>query len=95
MSSIWSPSHTLLRTRLRELRERADITQVQLAARLGKPQSYVSKVESGERKLDFLEVRDYCVECGQAFTAFVEMLEPLLENQPPAPQNQKRRHPKA
>jgi transcriptional regulator with XRE-family HTH domain len=91
MSSIWSPSYTLLRTHLRELRERAGITQVQLAAQLGKPQSYVSKVESGERKLDFLEVRDYCVMCGQAFTVFVEMLEPLLEN--PSAQRKKRNPP--
>ncbi|MDR2689322.1 MAG: helix-turn-helix transcriptional regulator [Azoarcus sp.] len=94
MNSIWSPSYTLLRTRLRELRERAGITQVQLAAQLGKPQSYVSKVESGERKLDFLEVRDYCVMCGQAFTTFVEMLEPLLED-PSARQSKKRNPPKA
>jgi transcriptional regulator with XRE-family HTH domain len=79
MNSIWSPSRSLIRTKLRKLRESAGITQVQLAQRLGAPQSYVSKVESGERRMDFLEVRDYCKACGQSFTAFVRMLEPLLD----------------
>jgi transcriptional regulator with XRE-family HTH domain len=78
MSSIWSPSYVLLRAKLREMREQAEITQVQLAACLGKPQSYVSKVESGERQMDFLEVRDYCVACGRDFVEFVTMFETLL-----------------
>lgn len=49
-----------LRSLLRELREQAGLRQADLASRLGKPQSYVSKFESGERRLDFLEVRDVC-----------------------------------
>lgn len=36
---------------LRKLRKDAGLTQVQLAERLGKPQSYISKIESGERGL--------------------------------------------
>ncbi|MDR2365539.1 MAG: helix-turn-helix transcriptional regulator [Zoogloeaceae bacterium] len=69
-----------LRSSLREMRENAGVTQVQLASRLAKPQSYVSKVESGERKLDFLEVRDYCRACDHGFVEFVTMLEALLED---------------
>ncbi len=38
-----------------EAREKAGLTQVEVAARLGKPQSYVSKYERGERRLDFAE----------------------------------------
>jgi transcriptional regulator with XRE-family HTH domain len=78
MNFTWSPSQSLLRVKLRELRECAGFTQVQLAERLGKPQSYVSKVEAGERKLDFLEVRGYCQACEHDFVAFVTMLEALL-----------------
>lgn len=44
--------------RLRKAREQANLTQAQVAARLGKPQSFVSKVETGERRLDFLEVAE-------------------------------------
>ncbi|WP_433935606.1 helix-turn-helix domain-containing protein [Brevundimonas diminuta] len=37
------------------MRKAAEITQVELAERLGKPQSFVSKVERGERRLDVIE----------------------------------------
>ena len=37
------------------MRKAAGITQVELAERLGKPQSFVSKVERGERRLDVIE----------------------------------------
>ena len=36
-------------------REEAGLTQVEVAARLNKPQSFVSKYERGERRLDFTE----------------------------------------
>ena len=42
--------------RLREARQRAELTQVEAARRLGKPQSFVSKCESGERRVDFIEL---------------------------------------
>lgn len=38
-----------------EARNREGITQVEAALKLGKPQSYVSKYERGERRLDFVE----------------------------------------
>ncbi|MDR0565303.1 MAG: helix-turn-helix transcriptional regulator, partial [Azoarcus sp.] len=69
----------ILRTELRGLRKNAGLTQVQLAERLGKSQSYVSKAESGERNLDFLEVRAYCLACGLGFMEFVSALELSLE----------------
>lgn len=40
---------------LRDLRERQNLTQADLAIKLGKPQSYVAKVEVLERRLDILE----------------------------------------
>lgn len=78
MGSPWSSSQTLLRTLLREMREDAGLTQVQLAERLGKPQSYISKAESGDRNLDLLEVRDFCRACGKNFVDFVAALDALL-----------------
>ena len=38
-----------------EVRKGQGVTQVQLAAKLGKPQSHISKVERGERRLDVVE----------------------------------------
>lgn len=43
---------------LRAARKRMDMSQTVLAAKLGKRQQFVSKYESGERRLDFIEVLD-------------------------------------
>jgi transcriptional regulator with XRE-family HTH domain len=40
---------------LKKARQDKGITQVQLAELLGKPQSFVAKFESGERRLDVVE----------------------------------------
>ncbi len=45
---------------LKDARVNADLRQIDIAAALQKPQSYIAKVESGERKLDFIETLDYC-----------------------------------
>lgn len=47
-----------LRALLVAERERAGLTQVDVASRMGKPQSYVSKYERGERRLDLVEFMD-------------------------------------
>jgi transcriptional regulator with XRE-family HTH domain len=49
-----------LRRQLRGERERKGLTQAALAALLKKPQSFVSKYESGERLLSFVETIDVC-----------------------------------
>lgn len=49
-----------LRELLRDARLDRELRQVDVAESLGRPQSYVAKVESGERTLDFIEVLDYC-----------------------------------
>lgn len=43
---------------LRAARRRMDLSQTELAVKLGKRQQFVSKYESGERRLDFVEVLD-------------------------------------
>jgi transcriptional regulator with XRE-family HTH domain len=44
---------------LRQIRKRQGLTQVQVAERLSVPQSYVSKVETGERRLLLSEAYSY------------------------------------
>lgn len=58
--TIHSPEYERLLARLRELREAAGLRQVDLAGQLGRPQSFVSKYETGERRLDLIELRDIC-----------------------------------
>lgn len=60
---------------LRRIRLDAGLRQVDLAERLGQPQSFVSKYESGERRLDLLELRGICEAVGITLSKFVRMFE--------------------
>lgn len=60
MKSIHTLEQKCLQRLLREARSEAGFTQEALAVKLGSPQSFVSKYESGERRLDLLEVRRIC-----------------------------------
>lgn len=52
--------HELLALLLRDLRIKGGLTQTEVAHALDKPQSYVSKYESSERRLDLIELSDLC-----------------------------------
>jgi transcriptional regulator with XRE-family HTH domain len=49
------PKYIELRRLLVQTRNRVGLSQMALAKRLGRPQSYVSKFERGERRLDVVE----------------------------------------
>jgi len=53
--SIYSADYRRLLKELVRARKAAQLTQVEVARRLGKPQSFVSKYERGERRLDVIE----------------------------------------
>ena len=53
--SIHSPEHQKLCELLIAARKKANLTQADVAARLGRPQSFVAKYEGGERRLDVVE----------------------------------------
>jgi transcriptional regulator with XRE-family HTH domain len=64
---------------LRQMRTEAGLTQTEIAQRLGQPQSFVSKYESGERRLDVLELREVCAVVGVSLADFVQRLEQALQ----------------
>src|SRR5437867_13326009 len=58
--------------RLRQARTEAGLSQAEAARRLGKPQSFVSKCESGERRVDYVELRMFVRLYGVPMTFFDE-----------------------
>jgi transcriptional regulator with XRE-family HTH domain len=54
-SSVFSAQYNRFRILLNEARQSANLTQSELAKRIGRPQSFVSKFERGERRLDVVE----------------------------------------
>lgn len=57
--SIYSKEYRLFIERLKKVRLEAGLTQVQAAQKLKKPQSYVSKIERGERRIDVVELQQF------------------------------------
>lgn len=66
-----SPQYQAFLKRLRAARERAGLLQADVAQRLGKPQSYVSKCESGERRVDVIELAELAAIYGVPIDFFV------------------------
>lgn len=58
--SIYSDNNKKLLDLLKKTRNDKGITQLELADKLSKPQSFVSKIESGERRLDLVELEHIC-----------------------------------
>lgn len=64
-----------LRALLRQLRVEARLRQADVAQRLGEPQSFVSKYESGERRLSFVDVTRVCEALGVPLAEFIRRWE--------------------
>ena len=60
---------------LRQLRVEAKLRQVDMAAKLDEPQSYVSRYESAEQRLDLIELRRICKVLGMTLGELVERFE--------------------
>ena len=73
--SIHTADQEQLQALLKELRNEAGLRQLDLARRLEVPQSFVSKYEAGERRLDFVELRMVCEALGITMTAFAQKFE--------------------
>ena len=76
--SRYSAAYNCFLELLRQARLESGLTQVELAQALALPQSYVSKCEIGERRLDVLEARAWILALGGNPAAFFESLDQAL-----------------
>jgi ribosome-binding protein aMBF1 (putative translation factor) len=76
--TLHSPEHTKLRQLLQSIRQSRCLTQSELAKKLRRPQSFVSKYELGERRLDILELREVCLALEMDLHTFIDQLETAI-----------------
>lgn len=79
MKTIFDESYNLLIEKLKFERLKRDITQVELAELIGRDQTYVSKYERCEKRLDVIELRSICLALKIKFTNFIIQFEETLE----------------
>ena len=77
--SIFTNEYALFLSLLREARKAAGLTQEQVAECLGQTQSFVSKCERGERRIDLVELRGFCQAIGISLTDFTLHLETSIQ----------------
>lgn len=65
MNQVWDEKHQRFRSYLKHIRKESGLSQQELADKLKRPQSFVSKYERGERKLDFIETVEICEALGR------------------------------
>lgn len=73
--TIYSREQDELLKLLREKRKRANLTQAQVAQRLGRSQSFVSKYEAGQLRLDLVELRAVCHALNTSLSVFIREFE--------------------
>ena len=62
--TLRSPRHKALTAFLIERRKKAGLTQVEVAEKLGRYQSFIASVESGQRRIDVVELLDFAAAIG-------------------------------
>jgi transcriptional regulator with XRE-family HTH domain len=75
---ILSKRHIILQTLLKEVRLNQGLSQSDLANQIQFSQSTISKYESGERRLDIIELLDLCTALHMPLSEFVSLLEERL-----------------
>ena len=68
----YSRKYKRLLTALRDARKAAGLTQAEVGKKCGAHASYVSKCESGERRIDVVELAEFCSHYGVSITSLLE-----------------------
>ncbi|NTZ96890.1 helix-turn-helix transcriptional regulator [Pseudomonas koreensis] len=76
--AIYRREHEILFQLLKRMRGESGMTQAQCSAALGKPQSFMSDVERGVRRLDIVQLRDLCLVLKTDLSSFSKTYEQAL-----------------
>lgn len=77
--SIDKPEYALILALLRALRVKAGLSQAELGEAMGRYQRFVSGAEDGSRRLDPLQIREWCIACGVTYQDFARRVDEALE----------------
>lgn len=69
--SIHTKEYAYFIERLKKARKEAGLTQVQVARKIGRPQSHISNVESGQQRVDVIELKRFAAIYGKPISYFV------------------------
>jgi len=72
--SIFTKDYQKMLSELRKSREKEDITQAQLGKKLKQTQSWISKVERGERRLDVIELKHWLKAINTNLNSFIKKI---------------------
>lgn len=73
------PRYQLFLDALGKARRDVGVTQTELADRVGNRQVFISKLERGDRRMDVVDLFEYCEAAGIEFLPFIKMLEAAFE----------------
>lgn len=76
--AIYRREHEILLQVLKRMRVESGMTQAQCSAALGRPQSFMSDVERGVRRLDIVQLRDLCLVLKTDLSSFSRTYEQAL-----------------
>lgn len=70
--TIWTKEYAKFIEKLRQARFKAGLRQIEVAKKLKRPQSYISRVESGEYRLDIIEVKRFAKLYGKNMNELID-----------------------
>ncbi|TBU78705.1 helix-turn-helix domain-containing protein [Pseudomonas daroniae] len=76
--SVYRNENLIFLKLLKQCRTESGLTQEAFAKALERPQSFVSDVERGLRRLDLIQLRDICQVLGVSLSTFVQRFEDAL-----------------
>jgi transcriptional regulator with XRE-family HTH domain len=70
--SIQTKEYTYLVDRMKKARIEAGLTQVEVAKKIGRPQSHISNIESGQQRIDVIELKRFAQLYGKRIGYFLK-----------------------